>query len=158
MNYNDVVSSLREIARDGLRLKKVNSLRADRLVLSTDLSSTQRNLEDFTLANAKTVAILNFKLAQLVDADPEKEDKTKRYNNDLEFQAKHLTEVTEGGAERVEELNKAISELDERIAKVQSGEWKVDMDALNAAAECLIKEVTHAVASKISLDTAEKAS
>lgn len=158
MNYNDIVSTLREIARDGLRLRKVNSLRADRLVVANELSSVERNHEEFVRRSAKEVAILNFRLSQLVDADPEKAEKTERLTKELESCPEELENEAKRFAKEVEALNKQLAEIDERIAKVQSGEWKVDMDVLNREAQDLIEEVTRAAAGKVSLDTAESAS
>lgn len=151
MDYNNIVSSLRELARDELRLKTVNLIRSERLSVQTNKSSREQHYEDYCQRTSHFLAVVAFKVAQVNEADPDKEMNLKALTSLTEATYKEQEERAVDFAKDIEDYNKALSEMDERIAKVQSGETKVSQESLTEVTNRLIKEVTTEAATSLPL-------
>ncbi len=158
MDYNSIISSLRELARDTLRLLKVNEIRADRLSVASRLEKGTKDHETLLADLAHRTAVANFRIAKVDDADPDKDTKLKQWSEDIALYNENSTTEVEEFAKFSENLTKELSDLDAKIAKVQSGEYKVCAEALSAETERLIQAITEEAAAGIPLNTAEKTS
>jgi hypothetical protein len=150
MNYNTIVSSLRTAARDLLRLKATNRLRDTLLELNTEINQANKAYESTVAQLTKAVAVANYKLGLVEDTDPEATEKRKRLEMDAQYSQEAIEPLTKTHEALTERLNKAIAEVNEAIAKVQSGETLVSMDELSAVTSQFITEVANeAVKSKL---------
>ena len=132
--YNKIVDALKGIARDGLRMKMITRVQ-------TKVASNNNNIENLNKdlqRVKKDIARAQFKQTQIVDADPDKDDKiaqlvnvVKNYDEEIIFINKEL-----------DNLNEVKKELDAHIEKIQNGEVKVCLDELNELTNQLIMEVT----------------
>lgn len=138
MEYNQLVSKLREIARDQLRLKIIAGVRTTILQINNELDSIAKTENDFQ----KSIAIAQYKISKLDDADPEKGDKLARLEGDIKHYNAHITDLADAKVRYQADATKE----EEFINKVQAGEVKVDMDSLEAITKSLIEEVCRATA------------
>ena len=149
MNYNEVVSSLRSLAREELRLKAVNALRAELLPVTCRKETVNKQTEEALAAFAKKTAVNEFKMAKLDDADPEKAEKIEKLTKENEAILKMVDETRKAAAEAIDSLTAQEKELNEAISKVQAGESKVCKEELNAVTDRLIQEVTGELAKEV---------
>lgn len=150
MQYNEIVSSVRTVARDVLRLKTINTLRDRLLDLNNGLTACQKRHDESVLALNKQIAIANYQTGLVVDADPEAEDKRLKFAKVVESATKSMEQVTANYIECDADFQKAIADVKESIAKVESGEIKMDKNELSQLADNFIHEVTNeAVRSKL---------
>lgn len=133
-NYNAVISKLREIARDSLRLELVGARRSKIWNLTCEINAIEKEIQE----HKKGIAILEFNMSEVKPNDPEKEEKTKEYTDNI----KEVTECMESLKKDVEEVTKQIKEQEDGIAKIESGETKVSADKLDAVTEELIDVLT----------------
>lgn len=137
-NYNEIVSIAREVARDGLRLEKVNVIRCSMLSLENDI----KDIENAILGQQKEIARAEFAKTTVDPKDPDAEAKLKDMDERIDSANKMIVRYTE--ILKAHTDNKA--NLEAQIEKVQSGEIKVSMEALNANADAILKEITIACA------------
>lgn len=123
MNYNETVSTVREIARDGLRLQAVNRFRAD--LLEVEISKGM--VADSRKEIEKDTARAEYNLSKVDSANPDFENITKSLQEDL----KYLNEQLESNGKTSENLDKKAEEINKKIDAVQSGETKISKDSLN---------------------------
>lgn len=136
--YNKIVDTLKGIARDALRMKMIVKLQT---ALASVVSDINQNGES-VMAYKKQIARNSFKVSQINEADPDKEDKLKGLAEDLEYIEQGLTNLEKD----LENLSKDKAEVEAKIAKVEAGEIKVDLDALNTLTNELILEITKSTA------------
>jgi uncharacterized membrane protein len=136
--YNELVSITRELARDFLRLQMVNEVRDS--MLDTDKSI--KSYEDGNQNVNKQIAIVEFKLSEVKENDPEKDTKIK-----------NLTESKESYVKQMEYNNKSIADYTKmkadklkKIDDIQSGAKPVCANALSCKSEQLLAEVVSAIA------------
>ena len=150
MNYDAIVQSLRDSARDQLRLKLVNNRRANILVLQNGLNSATKWAEDRIESLKKLIAISEYKLSKLDKADPEYAEKQEEYTKKVEDSKQIIAEVSEGLNKTTKEYSELIKEQQDGIAKIQSGETKVNKEEMTAITNNLIEELgDEAVKSKL---------
>ena len=149
MNYNEVVSSLRSLAREELRLKMVNAVRQDLMELENRSKSNTKAHEENQQRLAKKAAVLNFKLSQLAENDPEREEKLTASQETLKAIAAEQASDNEDFAKLSEAFTKQIAEVSKEIEKIQAGEVKVNKDELEAITNRLISEVTVELAKEV---------
>lgn len=131
--YNKIVDSLKEIARDGLRMKMIIPLQSERASITADI-----NKHDTAIGEVKKdIARANFKQTQIVDTDPDKEEKTLS----LAELVKHYEEEIVNITKHKEALVLEQKEVEQRIVDVQEGKVKVCLDKLNAITAELVTEV-----------------
>ena len=141
MNYNEVISKLREIARDGLRLKLVSNVRTEANSLDNRKIEVNKEIENANLR----IAVIDFETSEIKANDPEKDAKAKELENDKDFWLEKITKYQE----RLAELDKQISAEMDHIAKIQAGEVKVSKESLEDETNRLIKVVTEEVAKAV---------
>lgn len=137
-NYNKVVSVAREVARDQLRMSKVNSVRDEIMNLNTSVKNLEASLE----SAKKQIAIAEFKKTQVNEADPEKEAKLKTLEEKVAYEKKEVERLEK----EIEGVKKEIAAKDAEIAKIEAGEAKVDAELLFDTTEKLLKEICKTVA------------
>lgn len=140
-NYNEIITKVRDLARDQVRLQAVNRYRTKRYEAEKALAS----LDEQEASIKKDIARYEFKKSQLVEADPDFAEKTESIEKaivSLNEEIEHLAKVKENGAQ-------VVADLDEKIAKVESGETKMDIEKVEAAAKQLIDEFVKSQAAEI---------
>lgn len=138
MSYNDIVSKLREIARDQLRMEAISKLR-DRLFC---FIAEKTDFEESLVRLNKCIAIKNYQLSKLEDANPQKDDLQKDY----EAAIKDANECIVEFKKNIEDVNKNIADINDKIAKWEKGETKVDAEKMEAISADLVKLVTNEAA------------
>jgi len=141
LNYNEVVSKLREIARDSIRLIMVARRRSNLYEANQTLDSIN---EEIIYTNKK-FAIEDYKISKIDDNDPEKEDKLK-LNAEVK---KSLENTIERCNKEIETQNKIIADITTSIEDVQDGKVKINTEELNAVTKDLIKKVTESIATEV---------
>jgi hypothetical protein len=140
-SYTAIINSLRDISRDYLRMLMINSVRTELLDLNVSIDNTKK----FILEKEKDVAICDYKLSKLDEADPEFEDKSK----DLNEYKVLLGEAIAGLSEKVIDLTKEVEKVNLRITDITEGKILVSREDLEAETNKLIKEVTKAAAVEV---------
>jgi chromosome segregation ATPase len=130
-NYNEVISALREVARDFLRLRRINGIRTDVLQANNEIKS----IEDAILAEKKQVARAEFRLTSLNENDPDLEDKTKDYNDNKEYALKSIERYEKEKAN----VTHTVADLNAKLADISSGKHKVDMEELEGVTHDLLE-------------------
>lgn len=138
MSYNAIISLLREIARDQLRMEGVSNLRNKLFGFENAKGFCEKDI----LASEKDIAIAKYQSSKLEDANPEKEEVTKMYAKEIDA----CNETIANLKIQIEGLNKDIAVVNEKIAKWESGETKVNADEMEAIALDLVKFVTNETA------------
>lgn len=146
-NYNEIVSQLREIARDGLRLGMVARVRSEIYDVTKYIDNTDKSLEKLK----KAIVVAEFEKSQIVDADPRKEEKTKRFDDEI----KSTNEYIEREVKNKESMEKQIANLNAEIVKITAGEVKVCRESLDSETEKLIKEVVKNTAQTLVIEEAK---
>jgi cob(I)alamin adenosyltransferase len=132
LNYNETIKAMRELSRDQLRLTMTASTRAEIYSIERAKEQTEKHLEK----GIKDIAIADFKLSQINDLDPSKDE-----------QIVHITENKKSMAKYIERLKEEIAHYNEEIEKsetfimeVQEGKIKVSAEKLNLITETLISQ------------------
>lgn len=137
-NYNKLVDALKNIARDGLRMELVSKTQTK----LAEVVSAIQEIKTTIMSFQKDIARANFAIDQLVEADPDFEEKKKEEGADIEC----LNKEIKNAEETIVELEKAKTEIEEKITKIEAGEIKVSLEKLNEMTSVLIKEVMSATA------------
>jgi chromosome segregation ATPase len=146
-NYNEVISALREVARDFLRLRRINSIRTDILEVNNEIKAT----EDEILAYKKDIARAEFRTNSLVEADPDFEDKKKTYQETKESHLKSIESLEKHQAS----LRETVADLNAKINDISAGKSKVDKDELESITQDLLGEYTKEHALNVAVDLVE---
>ncbi len=116
MNYENVIKSLRELARDALRLSAISGLKADRYDMELDQKQADKHL-----------VVLKYELNELDEAHPNYEARKKELDEQIKSQEQYS-----------ENVGKCLEKTDKRIADTISGEIKVSKESLTEKTEKLI--------------------
>lgn len=120
----DQVQSIRDKARDILRLKAINRFMEKIYRHNMALETLPSQVE----APTKDVQRAEYKLSKLDPEDPDFETKKERAEQNVEAAQTALQETQERVAEETKQHQEAITELEEKIVKVESGETKISID------------------------------
>ena len=134
-DYNKIISDLRIVARDELRLKATNRYRDELLAENVNL----KNFEDSIKEYKKTIAIAEFDIRKLDPEDPRIEDVTKNCNESIKFSNRHIADYTR----TIESIKERIEEINEKIANVETGETKIMADKLSTVTSQLIEKLVN---------------
>jgi len=126
-SYNDLVSKFRELARDLLRMRWINNIKDDLLRLENQFEE----LSEVKKACLKTIAVTEYRVAQLDEANPSYEDLLVNETKATELTNEEIIRLDES----VQELDKQKTKLQEKINKVESGELKIDAENLSVKAK-----------------------
>jgi len=132
-NYNEIIDKCRELARDMLRMIKINKIRTRMLSVNNDKDQYLESIK----RSEKAIAIHEYNKAKLDPAHPDIENLTKNLDESI---TSHKSMI-ENHTKMVEDLDKDIAELNKKIEEVSNGTWKCDMCDLEYQAEKLAKEV-----------------
>lgn len=141
MEYNKIVSEVREIARDGLRLQAVARFRST----LHDLTLEKERLAENRKHVEKNIARSNYQLSKIDPANPDAEQETKSLNSNLEYDNKSL----ESNTKQVEAVDKQIVEVTKKIEDIQSGVTKISRENLDHETALLLITVTNEQAKKL---------
>ena len=144
MIYNEIVSTLREIARDGLRMQLINAERQNSMRDNQELKATQDWLTEAKL----DVASFEYEATLVADADPKKDSKLKEIE---ENKARSLNRIKQLEKD-LETLAKRAENTSKFINSVSTGEVKVNAENLESETNRLIKVITEKLAVKINTD------
>lgn len=144
-DYNKIISELRVIARDGLRLKAVNRFRTSML----DENVTLKGYKDSKASAEKCIAIAKFAISKLDPEDPQLEDFTEINEDRIKRNEKSILEYDRCIAATKER----IEEIKEKVAKIESGETLIRKDKLADVTHVLIEELTYGRAKKMADET-----
>lgn len=132
MNYIELVDKFRELARDILRLRWINNIKDDIHYVDNTISLLEKSKEEIN----KDIARANYRLSKTDQTNPDypelkvlEDDRIKRFTELLEREDKNILE-------RIEKKN----ELNKMIAKVESGESKVNIENVSIKAKELAEE------------------
>lgn len=152
MDYNAIVSAVRTLARDELRLLKVNEIRTERLEVSSQLSQVEKNYEELCTDLNHRIAVLGFRLSQIVPSDPDKETKSQQWTEESAEKCAYLEVAAKDFAKTSENLKKELARIDLLIADVQSGKTLVGMEDLESVTARLLSKISEEVTVKIPLN------
>jgi chromosome segregation ATPase len=141
IDYNKILSSLREAARDELRLVRFSSLRSNLYSLTSELNSAN----DHKAKIAKKIACIDYDLGKIDPADPRATDLTDNLNESLKLSNDRSADLDRD----IKILTNEIAEVNANIAKVTTGEFKVSCDAMNIIVERMIVDHSKCVVAKL---------
>jgi ABC-type Fe2+-enterobactin transport system substrate-binding protein len=136
--YNELVSITRELARDFLRLQAVNEVRDEILESDKTIKSYEENNQRLN----KQLAITEFKMSEIKDNDPEKEEKLKTLNDSKASVLKQI----EYNNKSIADYTTAKASKQKRIDDIQSGVKQMCANALSCKSEQLLAEVVSSLA------------
>ncbi|MFA7301783.1 MAG: hypothetical protein WC069_05755 [Candidatus Shapirobacteria bacterium] len=128
----DKVATFKLIARNALRLKLISPRLAKISRLETDIATLVKSGKEVE----KFISVEEYEISKLDTEHPNYE--TKKAIKEAEI--KDLKVTLEDYAKEVEVINKAIVEQRDGIIKIETGETKVSLDALNELVDVLINE------------------
>ena len=120
--YNEIVSKVRNIARDGLRMKIINGERQSLMRYNQEKESIQKNIGDINLE----LLSIEFEVARLDVADPKKDVKAERFAENK----KDLVKMAERATKELACLQEVIDDRNSFIAEVEAGKVKVSAESL----------------------------
>jgi hypothetical protein len=127
-----VVEKARETARLYLRGLLISEAKDKILTLNIKKKSAESYLASYNKSNA----VCDFKISQINDADPEKEDKIKAAEDTKKKNNEHLELYTK----EVACMDREIAKVEEEIKKIASGEVKVNAEELYSISNTYISE------------------
>lgn len=136
--YNKIVEALKEIARNALRMKIMVKLQSELAYITNQINHSNTNTQEIK----KDIARAQFKQTQIVDTDPDKEEKNKQIENRLK---EHSLEI-ESVNEEIKILTEQKTNKEKEITAIENGEVKVSLDKLNNLTKELITEITKDIA------------
>ena len=132
--YQKVIAKARAVARDTLRIRNIHSLIREKAEIDLTVSEHKKAVEDQVKEAELNVERVTFRIGKVEDTDPDREEVLKKLNLMLE-DAKHALNYAladrdnvAAAAARKEEEKKL---LDEKIAKWETGENKVQLTNIN---------------------------
>lgn len=155
-NYKAVVSALKLVARDNLRMKLISRKLTQVSNLEQEVTAVKDSLKAYTeraTAITKSLARVAYKLSKVEDANPDAvemrkdlAEDTKMLERDLARNVKDEAEAKVAVAETVTKLEEAIKDQNDKIALIEKGETKVSLDELNELTDTLLGNVTNSAA------------
>jgi hypothetical protein len=142
MNYNSVVSVLRTIARDWLRMEKTNRVKDQILEYKTKISSLEKSVKDYE----KQIEIEKFDLSEIKDNNPRKEELVKIANENMKF----LFEKIDERNKDIKDVQTCVDDRTKELDIIQAGTWKADREELSNRANKLIEVYAKTAAEKAS--------
>ena len=155
-NYNEIVSALRELARDGLRLNFIASVRSKIYSVTSDRNNAEKEYDESIAFHKKNMAIAEFKKSQIADEDPEKEEKVKSQDENIAYAIKALEAIDVAKPKCLEAYDTKLVELQDKITRMTAGEIKVDKAELDASTKALIAEVVKNTAEGLVIEEVEE--
>lgn len=135
--YQTVISAARELARDTLRTRNIHKLIRDKAELNRQVDEVAKDADTAFQEAKKQLAIVNYKISKVDEADPEAKEKLEALGNQLENATKALGRAEDAQKQALtfkNEVGLELTKLDERIAKWETGESKVQLENLNELA------------------------
>jgi chromosome segregation ATPase len=135
--YQAVIESARTLARDTLRTRNIHKLVRDKAELDLSVTLRRDDAQKWFDEAKKALAIVNYKISKLDQADPELEDKQKTLTDLLENATKELNraeDAQKAAQTYANEVELEKKKLDEKIDKWENGESKVQLENLNELA------------------------
>ena len=149
-SYKERSQGFRDVAREVLRLVKMNKLIFKLTRADKNIANENKRIEaqDKVIKSAeKNVARAEYAISKLDEANPDYkellEDRTEDLKENKEYVKiveKEMVDITEDVAANIKDYEEHKGRVDETIAKVENGEYKVDMAELNALAEKMSKQ------------------
>lgn len=138
--YNEIVDSLKVIARDALRMEMVSKVQSEIGAIDGEIN----HMNEHSTEEKKNIARCDFAISQLVEADPDFADK----KAEIEANKVEITKTIELIDKNLEVLKKNKEEKQAKITEIEEGKIKVSLEKLNALTSVYIQEVTKAAAVK----------
>lgn len=140
-NYNEIVSKVRDLARDQVRLHAVNRYRTEKYEQEQHKTCIENDIAELK----KNILRAEFKKSEVKANDPDFESKVKTQDDNIQGTTDAIGRVQK----IVEIVEKRIAELVEKITKVESGETKMAIENVEAASKALIDEFVKAQAKEL---------
>lgn len=153
MTLNQTVSLVREVARENLRLHKVNGIRAELLEVNKMVEDTKAASAAHVARSEQAIKEAQFDLSKVDPADPRAERKTKELTDRVERLNKELEEYKTNSTKQLEQLEKEASDVVAKITAVEDGTTKMCRQSLQEESCRLI----NVLADKNLLDAVAKA-
>jgi peptidoglycan hydrolase CwlO-like protein len=126
------VTKFKLIARDALRMKLISP----RLSTIAGLETDMKELEDCQKTNEHKIVVENYEIGKMDKDHPDYAEDLK----DKQDEAKYAQERVDELLKDIAEVQKAITEQKDGIAKIESGETKVCLEDLNELVDKLVRE------------------
>lgn len=140
-DYNKIISKLRVIARDGLRLEAINRFRTSLQDYAVDL----KNYKESKKQAEKCIAISEFIISKADPEDPRLEDIKEAEEQTIKNQKRYIVEYDRF----ISDTEEKMAEVKEKIAKIESGETLISKGKLAEVTSNLIETLVHEKAAKI---------
>ena len=127
-----IVEKMRELAREMLRSKLINEVKAKVL----ELNNAIKDSKDEEVSLNRLIAICEFKKSEVKENDLRKESIIKMEDDTIKNTKEDLERVNKN----IEGLNAEVVKKMDFITKIESGEVKMDAYELNSMANELINE------------------
>lgn len=132
LKQTEKVAKFKLIARDALRMDLIKARQTKVSNLDTKIKDTTDCKAEYEL----DLAAVKYDITKLDTAHP-KFDSMKK---DLEEDVVSITEAITNHVDTLKDLDEAMKEQTDAIAKIESGETKVDLDSLNNLVSEMIKQ------------------
>lgn len=142
-NYNEIISSLREIARDQIRMKAINRVRTVLLNESQTRNQLKENLTTLKLE----LATNEYELTTMDANHPKHEKRLERKNKDIE----NIKATIEEAEKDIVEQEKVIADVNKNIDEITKGEYKVNKEDLECVTNGLVEQVIREHAKNIEI-------
>lgn len=143
-NHNEIVSKVREIARDNLRLKRINEIRTSIMVANGDKDSVLKRIESCKLE----IATIEFEKVNLATDHPKYAQLTENMDKTIE----KYNEVIKEAQATVERYDEQLANLSKKIEETTDGTYKVSKDEMETLADRLINEISTKAVSDVEVE------
>lgn len=140
MNYNENVSTFRDLAREEIRLQMTNRRRD--IVLSFD--NRIKDGKDWLAKFEKDIARTTYRLSKLEEANPDYVELKANEEKKIEDNKKAIEQTNKS----IEDLEKEKNAVVDEITKIQSGDMKVNAEELTEKTKALIEAHVRGLAVK----------
>lgn len=137
IDCNKLVDKFRELARMVLRLRWINNIKDDIHVVDNSITMLEKEKENYT----KEIARATFRLSKGDETNPDYPE----FKDSEDKKIKYYAEMIEREDKNILEKMEKKESLNATIAKVESGELKVNAENLSAKAKELAEEWGKAV-------------
>lgn len=132
--YNEIATLARDYARDNVRTHLTNNVRNNILAVEIAINEVDEDIKNL----AKNKERVEFKISEVKDNNPDKEDILKKLNEDLKAIADREKMLTDEKAN----YNKKIELLKEEIEEIANGVKKVSKETLARLSAQYIDKIT----------------
>lgn len=153
MTLNQTVSLVREVARENLRLHKVNGIRAELLESNNMLEQAKKSAEAAMASLEESLAVAKFDLSKVDPADPRAARRTESLQKRITEIEEAIVETKELDAKAIARLEKETADVIAKITAVEDGTTKMCRQSLQEESCRLI----NVLADKNLLDAVAKA-